>query len=113
VTNLITILLGTILLVNGCASADVTTDQITANDHLKAVTPVVKTSDWWMPRHEANVERIQRGDVDLLMIGDSITHRWESDGIAIDMVVASPGSVRVMDSDALLVGIIFNRQVSF
>jgi beta-glucosidase len=33
-----------------------------------------------MPRHEANVERVSQGDVDLLMIGDSITHGWERVG---------------------------------
>jgi beta-glucosidase len=33
-----------------------------------------------MPRHEANVARIVQGGVDLLMIGDSITHGWERTG---------------------------------
>ena len=37
-------------------------------------------TDWWRERHEANKERIARGDVDLLLIGDSITHGWDTGG---------------------------------
>ncbi len=35
---------------------------------------------WWTLRHEAVLERVKKGDVDLLMIGDSITHSWENGG---------------------------------
>jgi beta-glucosidase len=46
-----------------------------------AVTPVNRTTpDWWMPRHQAVLERIKQGNVDILMIGDSITHGWERSG---------------------------------
>jgi len=30
----------------------------------------------WMARHNAAVDRIKQGNVDLLLIGDSITHMW-------------------------------------
>jgi beta-glucosidase len=47
----------------------------------KAVTPFSRADkDWWMPRHQAIVERVKQGNVDLLMIGDSITHGWENSG---------------------------------
>jgi beta-glucosidase len=47
----------------------------------KAVTPVDRNDrDWWQPRHQAVVERVKQGNVDLLMIGDSITHGWEKSG---------------------------------
>lgn len=36
--------------------------------------------EWWMPRHQEKLARIQQGNVDLLMIGDSITHGWEDAG---------------------------------
>lgn len=36
--------------------------------------------DWWKERHEANKERIAQGNVDLLLIGDSITHGWDGGG---------------------------------
>ncbi len=36
-----------------------------------------KAKDYnWLQRHEQVVERVKKGDVDLLMIGDSITHGW-------------------------------------
>mgnify|MGYP002640175882 CR=1 FL=1 len=35
---------------------------------------------WWMPRHEEVVKRVAKGNVDLLMIGDSITHWWQKFG---------------------------------
>jgi len=38
--------------------------------------------EWWMPRHRAVNERLQQGQVDLLFIGDSITHGWENTGRA-------------------------------
>ncbi|OHB52615.1 MAG: hypothetical protein A2Y10_19070 [Planctomycetes bacterium GWF2_41_51] len=46
----------------------------------EAVTPVSRDSDWWMPRHNAILERIKQGNVDIIMIGDSITHGWEKSG---------------------------------
>lgn len=46
-----------------------------------AVTPADRDSDeGWMPRHNAMLERIKQGNVDLIMVGDSITHRWEMAG---------------------------------
>ncbi len=48
-----------------------------------AVTPVSKTDDWWQARHKAMNERVVQGNVDLLMIGDSITHGWEDGGKSI------------------------------
>jgi len=35
---------------------------------------------WWKQRHAKKVARVKRGGVDLLWIGDSITHFWETDG---------------------------------
>jgi lysophospholipase L1-like esterase len=34
----------------------------------------------WLQRHEAINERVKKGNVDLLMIGDSITHWWDKAG---------------------------------
>jgi len=52
-----------------------------------AVTPGVQTAawaqQWWMPRHEAVLERVGQGNVDLIMVGDSITHGWENTGKAV------------------------------
>jgi beta-glucosidase len=78
--KIITLLLGTALLVSGCAPIESRPDGQAASGQHAAVTPVTKTVDWWMPRHLANKDRIAQGDVDLLMIGDSITHGWERVG---------------------------------
>lgn len=40
-------------------------------------------ADWWKERHEANKERIAQGNVDLLLIGDSITHGWDGSGAPV------------------------------
>ena len=49
-----------------------------------AVTPADRAEkDGWMPRHEAILERVAQGNVDLIMVGDSITHGWENKGKAV------------------------------
>ncbi len=53
----------------------------------QAIVPAVQTADWaqswWGKRHEAKLEEKEsRGKIDLLMIGDSITHGWEDGGKA-------------------------------
>ena len=52
---------------------------------IKALQPEVQTADWavkwWMPRHEQKLKELaDMEQVDLLMIGDSITHGWENGG---------------------------------
>lgn len=49
-----------------------------------AITPEIQTAEWaiewWMPRHEEKLAQRKAMDkVDLLLIGDSITHGWEKD----------------------------------
>ncbi len=56
-----------------------------SNPQFPAVTPEVQTAEWaknwWMPRHEQKLaEKKDMGQVDLVMIGDSITHGWEGAG---------------------------------
>ena len=46
-----------------------------------AVKPVPRAEKAsWMGRHEKMNARVKEGNVDLLMIGDSITHGWEGSG---------------------------------
>ena len=44
-----------------------------------ALTPAHRHS-WWTLRNDAVNERVKQGHVDLLFIGDSITHGWEGGG---------------------------------
>lgn len=47
-----------------------------------AVMPTPRAEvDWWMGRYYANVRQAESGGVDLLFIGDSITHAWERGGL--------------------------------
>lgn len=51
----------------------------------QAVTPEVQTAawavKWWQPRHDQKLADLKKmKKVDLLMIGDSITHGWEGRG---------------------------------
>jgi beta-glucosidase len=94
--KIIALLLGTALLVSGCAATETSYQGQAAIGQHAAVTPVTKSTDWWMPRHLANKERIAQGGVDLLMIGDSITHGWERGGQAIwDMFYADRNAVNL------------------
>ncbi|MFL6696069.1 MAG: GDSL-type esterase/lipase family protein [Vitreoscilla sp.] len=67
----------------GIACPDYRTESVTPRplEHVWAM-------DWWMPRHEEKLARIReltaaRQPVDLVFIGDSITHNWEKDGKAV------------------------------
>jgi lysophospholipase L1-like esterase len=71
-------------------STFMTFPSLMAEDEKKAplsVTPEVQTAEWakawWMPRHEEKLkEKDKLGTVNLLWIGDSITHGWEGAGKA-------------------------------
>jgi beta-glucosidase len=69
------------IILNGCMALDQTKPcDVVIGSH-EAVTPAPRPEkDWWMPRHQEKVDRIAQGNVDLLMIGDSITHGWEKTG---------------------------------
>lgn len=43
-----------------------------------ALEPLDRKDKWWQDRHAANVAAFEKGDIELLLIGDSITHGWDS-----------------------------------
>jgi len=45
-----------------------------------AVKPVPQSGERWKDRHERFNARVKKGNVDLIFIGDSITHSWAGDG---------------------------------
>ena len=51
---------------------------VSAQAQNKALDPVDRKDDWWVKRHAENVERMNQGDVGLLLVGDSITHGWDN-----------------------------------
>jgi len=67
------------------ASVSLAKETAAKTDKVKATTPEVQTAKWaqrwWMPRHKQKLKEIQeRKQIDLVMIGDSITHSWEGRG---------------------------------
>src|SRR5262245_22621987 len=45
-----------------------------------AVTPTPRKDKWWMGRHKAFLERVKKGKVEVVFLGDSITQGWEGNG---------------------------------
>ncbi|WP_158967188.1 platelet-activating factor acetylhydrolase IB subunit [Paraglaciecola sp. L3A3] len=60
------------LLIAGCGSSGPVSEPL-------SIVPADKSSvNWWMPRHEEKLlSKDQMGKVDLVFLGDSITHFWE------------------------------------
>ncbi|HTM56465.1 MAG TPA: GDSL family lipase, partial [Pirellulales bacterium] len=44
------------------------------------VTPEPRPDKWWTDRDASFNERVKKGDVDLIFLGDSITQGWEGAG---------------------------------
>ena len=65
----------------GIKLPDALPPQALAQDH-DAVKPVPRDANW-MKRHDSMNERVKKGNVDLLFIGDSITKGWEDAGSAV------------------------------
>ena len=64
------------------------TPTLAKEDAKLSTTPVTQTANWavkwWMPRHEGKLkEKEALGDVQLVFLGDSITHAWENKGKAV------------------------------
>jgi lysophospholipase L1-like esterase len=43
-----------------------------------ALKPEPRTDEWWVNRQAGVIEQVKRGDCQLIFIGDSITHGWDS-----------------------------------
>lgn len=75
-----------LLLLIGCESSPV---RPTAVEVPRAAQPIQQTAKWaeawWLPRHQSKVEEAQKGAVDLIFIGDSITHGWEKEKSGLPM----------------------------
>ena len=48
-----------------------------------AAVPVPQNEAWWTAQHEDTLARIRQGEIDLMLIGDSITQRWANEGYRI------------------------------
>ncbi len=48
-----------------------------------AVTPQPRISEWWFARQAEKIGLMSKGDIDLLMVGDSITHNFENEKVGL------------------------------
>lgn len=69
------------LLLTGCGGAKWTCKDVNAQLAVSknmAIQPVPRSdTDWWVERQAAVNAKVQQGNVDLLLLGDSITHGWD------------------------------------
>jgi len=76
--------MGSFLLWVGCASQSQRIFQEVRGKHHPAVTPTPipfeAVKPWYGPRMEAINARLREGDVNILFVGNSITHGWETTG---------------------------------
>ncbi|RCS54634.1 acetylglucosamine-6-sulfatase [Bremerella cremea] len=53
------------------------------SEPIEALKPASRPNDWWMQRHQQKLDAIKNADeIDVVFIGDSITHGWENAGKA-------------------------------
>ena len=63
----------------GCAETQKVEPYGLAGKSHSAVTPKHRHS-WWTLRHQQILDEVQHGNVDLIFVGDSITHGWQRSG---------------------------------
>jgi len=68
------------LLIISLAVLTLTGQALAAADKQHSAVEPAHRHSWWTLRNDAVNERVKQGNVDLLMIGDSITHGWEGGG---------------------------------
>lgn len=73
----------------GCGSQSPPSDEarsqltLQASPDNPAVRPVPREAIFWKDLHRRHVARAEQGGIDLLMVGDSITHGWTDAGAAV------------------------------
>jgi beta-glucosidase len=72
-----------ISIIAGCQSSAADSYGLEGKTH-SAVTPEHRASvKGWMDRHKQVLDRVAQGNVDMILVGDSITRRWEDAGKAV------------------------------
>lgn len=56
----------------------------------KACEPEQVAADWWLNRHKALTENLAKNKCELLFVGDSITHQWETPGKQVWDIMLAP-----------------------
>jgi lysophospholipase L1-like esterase len=82
------IMLATALMLSACAAPTMQPPSVAQADSIAPIPNLESWAPWWMPRHEEKLAEIRQRqarheNVDLVFIGDSITHGWEKDGLNV------------------------------
>jgi len=72
-----------IVLVLPTEQAEANQQQARSAEENPAVVPQCRIVEWWFARHAKKIGEMSKGDIDLLMVGDSITHNFESIGAKV------------------------------
>jgi beta-glucosidase len=79
--NILMTMVCLVVMTCGCVSTQKTAPCVVKPGANSAVTPADRADkDWWTVRHRSILGRNKQGRVDLIMVGDSITHYWEREG---------------------------------
>ena len=78
-------LLGLVLICTGCAQTQINFTEEKIKEKPLSILAEPQTAlwskKWWMPRHEEKLALKEKmGKVDLVFLGDSITHAWDNTG---------------------------------
>ena len=77
----IAVFIGAGVVLGGCRSTPtVNPCAVELGSHSAVASVARPEKEWWMPRHQGVLERNREGNVNLIFIGDSITHGWEKKG---------------------------------
>lgn len=68
------------LLITSLSILILSSQVLAAGEKQHSAVELAHRHSWWTLRNDAVNERVKQGNVDLLMIGDSITHGWEGGG---------------------------------
>ena len=64
-----------------CAEPQV--DQATSSPKHQSVRPAPRIAEWWFARQAEKIGLMSKGDIDLLMVGDSITNNFENEKVGL------------------------------
>jgi beta-glucosidase len=58
-------------------------EQVTLTPKYKSVIPAPRIAEWWFARQAEKIGLMSKGDIDLLMVGDSITNNFENEKVGL------------------------------
>ena len=80
----LTLCLAIAILSNATAhGAEPQAEQATSAPQHKSVIPAPRITDWWFARQAEKIGLMSKGDIDLLMVGDSITNNFENEKVGL------------------------------